>query len=162
MVMVMKFKHTAFLSLIATLFCFGLVLVGSLIPKSQRQPEHTPRVLAAETASSTYLPSKRIQTTGCSAHDALLDSLCTPGAVFPLVTVREICVAGYSSTVRNVPESVKAQVFAEYGITTHVAGEYEVDHLISLELGGSNDIANLWPELANPSPRFHQKDIVKN
>ncbi len=37
-----------------------------------------------------------------------------------------------------------------------------MDHLVSLELGGSNDIANLWPEAANPTPGFHQKDQVEN
>ena len=40
--------------------------------------------------------------------------------------------------------------------------KYEVDHLISLELGGSNEIANLWPEAASPTPGFHQKDQVEN
>jgi hypothetical protein len=29
----------------------------------------------------------------------------------------------------------KAQVYAEYGIASHASGEYEMDHLISLELG---------------------------
>jgi hypothetical protein len=37
-----------------------------------------------------------------------------------------------------------------------------VDHLISLELGGSNSIANLWPEAAEPTPGYHQKDQVEN
>jgi hypothetical protein len=64
--------------------------------------------------------------------------------------------------VRNVPDSEKNQDYAEYGITSHATGQYEVDHLVSLELGGSNDIANLWPELANPTPGFHQKDQVEN
>ena len=27
---------------------------------------------------------------------------------------------------------------------------------------GSNDIANLWPEAASPTPGFHQKDEVEN
>jgi hypothetical protein len=31
-----------------------------------------------------------------------------------------------------------------------------------LELGGSNDLANLWPEAASPTPGFHQKDQVEN
>jgi hypothetical protein len=37
-----------------------------------------------------------------------------------------------------------------------------VDHLISLELGGSNEIANLWPQPAEPHPGFHEKDKVEN
>ena len=47
---------------------------------------------------------------------------------------------------------MKRQVYAEYGITEHHAGDYEVDHLISLELGGSNSIKNLWPESYRTSP----------
>jgi len=39
---------------------------------------------------------------------------------------------------------------------------YEVDHFIPLELGGSNDIKNLWLEPAEPKPGFHEKDIVEN
>jgi hypothetical protein len=65
-------------------------------------------------------------------------------------------------SVRNVPDSEKNQVYAEYGITSHAPGQYEVDHLVSLELGGSNDIANLWPELASPKPGFNEKDRVEN
>jgi len=56
----------------------------------------------------------------------------------------------------------KTQVYAEYGIANHTTGQYEIDHLVSLELGGSNDISNLWPEAANPTPGFHQKDGVEN
>jgi hypothetical protein len=38
----------------------------------------------------------------------------------------------------------------------------EVDHLISLELGGSNDIKNLWPEPYLPRPGARQKDVLEN
>ena len=102
------------------------------------------------------------KTSGCQAHSGLPDSDCTPGAIFPNATKDQICQSGYSSSVRNVPTSEKDQVYAEYGIPSHTPGAYEVDHLISLELGGSNDISNLWPELANPTPGFHQKDSVEN
>jgi len=105
---------------------------------------------------------QQLKTSGCVSVNALPDSDCTPGAVFPDVTVSEICQPGYSSKVRNVPDSEKNQVYAEYGVKTHTAGQYEVDHLISLELGGSNDIANLWPEPAEPRPGFHEKDKVEN
>jgi len=60
---------------------------------------------------------------------------------------------------RNVTEATKAKVFKEYGIKTRVG--YEVDHLIPLAIGGSNDITNLWPQPATPVPGFHQKDLLE-
>jgi len=105
---------------------------------------------------------QRTKTSDCVSTNALPDSACTPGAIFADATTDQICKPGYSSQVRNVPDSEKNQVYAEYNITHHTAGEYEVDHLISLELGGSNDIANLWPEPAEPRPGFHEKDKVEN
>lgn len=104
---------------------------------------------------------QRNKSSGCQVNGALPDPACTPGAVFNVSTT-QICQSGYSSSVRNVPTSEKNQVYAEYGIASHTTGEYEVDHLISLELGGSNDIANLWPEAASPKPGFHEKDQVEN
>ena len=102
------------------------------------------------------------KTSGCVAQGPLPDPACTPGDILPDATKDKICVSGYSSTVRNVPTSEKDAVYAEYGITHHATGEYEVDHFVSLELGGSNDISNLWPEPAAPTPGFHQKDKVEN
>jgi hypothetical protein len=90
------------------------------------------------------------------------DTRCTPGATFAGVTAADVCVRGYASKVRHVTESTKRLVYAAYGITTHRSGQYEVDHLISLELGGSNDPANLFPEAALPRPGFHEKDKVEN
>ncbi len=104
----------------------------------------------------------RTKTSGCVSSNALPDPACTPGAILADATKDKICVAGYAGETRNVPQSEKDQVYAEYGIRTHSPGEYEVDHLISLELGGSNDIANLWPEPAEPRPGFHEKDKVEN
>ena len=99
---------------------------------------------------------------GCTPHDGLSDSACTPGAIFPDVTADQVCQRGYSSSVRNVPAAVSREVYREYGIVERTTGQYEVDHLIALEDGGSNDIANLWPEAAEPKPGFHEKDQVEN
>jgi hypothetical protein len=78
------------------------------------------------------------------------------------VTTADICVSGYSSKVRNVPQSEKNQVYQEYNITSHAPGAYEVDHLISLELGGSNSAKNLWPESYTGDWNAHIKDKLEN
>jgi hypothetical protein len=69
----------------------------------------------------------------------------TPGSTFN-VTAQDVCISGYTKKVRNVPAEMKREVYREYSITSHESGDYEVDHLIPLELGGSNSIKNLWPE----------------
>lgn len=104
----------------------------------------------------------RTKSSGCASVNALPDSACTPGAVIADASLSQICTPGYSKSVRNVPSVVKDEVYREYGITSHYPGQYEVDHLISLELGGSNDLANLWPEPSDPRPGFHEKDKVEN
>ncbi len=119
--------------------------------------------LAPTVAPGASAPiGQRTKTIGCASQNALPDRACTPGAVFQNVTKEQICTPGYSTSVRDVPDAEKNQVYAEYGVTSHPAGQYEVDHLVPLELGGSNDIANLWPQLASPAPGFHEKDQVEN
>jgi hypothetical protein len=106
--------------------------------------------------------AKRTRSTGCRVHDHLPDARCTPGSRYRGATRQVICRAGYTSLVRDVSEAVKRKVYRSYGITHHPRGTYEVDHLIPLELGGSNSIANLFPEAARPRPGFHEKDQVEN
>jgi hypothetical protein len=48
--------------------------------------------------------------------------------------------------VLPVSEPIERSVFKAYGIERPPPGAYEIDHLISLDLGGSNDPRNLWPE----------------
>ena len=38
----------------------------------------------------------------------------------------------------------------------------EIDHIVALELGGSNDIANLFPEPGSGPSDYHVKDRLEN
>ena len=115
-----------------------------------------------ENPNIPFSPDQRIKSSNCLLRGPLPDHECTPGAVFPDATIEKICVKGYTKTVRNVSTKLRKQVFAEYGILyPQPTGAYEVDHLIPLAIGGSNDIANLFPEAAVPIPGFHEKDIVE-
>ncbi len=107
--------------------------------------------------------ASRTKIMNCIIGNGLPDPQCTPGAVFPNVTKDQICVQGYTKTARAVPVSLKKKVYREYGISyPQPFGSYEADHFIPLTLGGSNDIANLWPEAARPAPGFPEKDLVEN
>ena len=81
------------------------------------------------------------------------------------VTVDELCTTK-TSTVRNVPDSLKKQVFTAYGMSGNdrsVCKEgYEIDHLVSLELGGDNTTNNLWPQSYCGVNNAHDKDKLEN
>jgi hypothetical protein len=93
------------------------------------------------------------------------DPSLTPGAADPRATAELVCRRGYTRDARHVTAGQKRQVFREYGVAP--SGRYEVDHLISLELGGANDTANLWPEPYCSLPRratcygAREKDVVE-
>jgi hypothetical protein len=77
---------------------------------------------------------------GCRVHGSLPDHACTPGARFTTVTKAMVCTAGYSRRVRHVSYAEKSAVYAAYGMQHHFNGRNgEVDHLVALELGGSNE-----------------------
>ncbi|HEX6480886.1 MAG TPA: HNH endonuclease [Ktedonobacteraceae bacterium] len=141
------------------LAAISLVCAGCGSVTKTRKPSSSPTAI-----TSSGAPHWGVQTkiSGCMAHNGLPDSACTPGDLLPTATKDAICTPGYAQGVRNVPTSEKNQAYAEYSIQSHAPGQYEVDHLVSLELGGSNAISNLWPELASPRPGFHEKDKVEN
>jgi hypothetical protein len=85
------------------------------------------------------------------------------------VTLTMICTPGYTQCVRSVPSKVKAAVYKSYGLSGNHTGYCdtdqgcEVDHLISLEIGGSNDQKNLWPEpYEGEQWNAHVKDQLEN
>ena len=85
---------------------------------------------------------------------ALPNPRLTPGATNPGVTQADIhetiCVPGYTRAIRppeRYTERLKRTGIRRYGYGDCRLRDYEEDHLISLELGGSPDSPrNLWPE----------------
>jgi hypothetical protein len=108
----------------------------------------------------------RYATTG----QALPDPICTPGVTATRVTQANIrstiCTPGYTSSVRppaSQTNPLKSSTEHAYGLSDDPRIEY--DHLVALELGGANDVRNLWPEPpTSPTQKStaNAKDAVEN
>jgi hypothetical protein len=109
--------------------------------------------------------SIRLKTCAFRDKGKLPDAKCTPGSLLAGVSQKNIkstiCKKGWTSTIRP-PESQTSHAKFDVAYPAyHVkhSAVSELDHLVPLELGGSNDITNLWPELGKvPNP----KDAVEN
>ena len=98
----------------------------------------------------------------------------TPGAINPEVTEANIdetiCNPRWSTSSERPPEEytyrLKREQIIEYHVDDTKTHDYEEDHLIPLELGGSpTDPKNLWPEAyatSIPDGGAKTKDKVEN
>jgi hypothetical protein len=106
----------------------------------------------------------------------LPDPRCTPGAVNPTLTLSVLKNSDFSTgpCVRDKATSADAKntTYGWYGIARppNNVGKTQVcekDHLISLELGGADTLANIWPQCgpdqnALNDRYFKRKDMVEN
>jgi hypothetical protein len=151
-----------------------LVLSGCQLPAVTPTPVAVPTdpalVLLPTGVAGTWTPPARTKTSNCVNVGGLPDSACTPGVIDTRVSQANIsstiCTRGYTATVRppvNVTDSIKRAEMAAYGLQGQRLADYELDHLVSLELGGSPaDVANLWPEPWTGEANAHMKDAVEN
>lgn len=130
-----------------------VIIVVALIVRRSPAPLTSPVVHKEHAGNPTLYPDLQI----------------SPGSVDPAVTQDNlnttICSPGYTKTVRpssRALQKVRDNLMAEY----HRPGsprDYELDHIIPLELGGCPDCpTNLWPEPYAPSPGAREKDRVEN
>ncbi len=116
-------------------------------------------------------PSK---TDSCSSKNGLPDPACTPGDILNS-TEDQVCSPDFhTGTVRDKTTSAaqKNKVYPNYGIDhpEHNTGSSqvcEIDHLVALELGGADTMANLWPQCSPgyehwQGPSYKDKDGFEN
>lgn len=80
------------------------------------------------------------------AQSILPDRALTPGSI-RAVSVSDLCPTGDDDLDPVVPDSIQRAVLKEYGIVP--SGDeknYQIDYLVNPQLGGTNDIRNLWPQ----------------
>lgn len=109
---------------------------------------------------TTASKMKRLQASAFGTL-AVPDRRLTPGAA-RFVSTSELCASQYSDDARAVSAEIRQRVFQEYGMAGK-SYNYELDYLISPELGGTDDISNLWPEPASAAGwNMQVKDALEN
>jgi anti-sigma factor RsiW len=68
----------------------------------------------------------------------------TPGATWK-VSLADLCAPGTPER-RPIPAAVQQNVLREYRMSDVPSDQYELDYLITPELGGAPDARNLWPQ----------------
>lgn len=97
---------------------------------------------------------------GWAWADDIPDLHKTPGSYRAGLSKAKICSIKWGKDERHVTAAMKKQAFALYGYTGNddprcvPAGKRhcEIDHLISRELGGADEVINLWPQAYGTSP----------
>jgi hypothetical protein len=89
----------------------------------------------------------------------LPDPKLTPGHALD-VTAADLCKAGYENPAHTISIALKGKVFDRYGTGRPDLG-YNIDHLIPASLGGSNQIANLWPQPLSAEWSWHKKNTLE-
>lgn len=89
-----------------------------------------------------------------------VDPAKTPGATNAAVTDAtvhtNICAPNAKFTTPELSSATKRHVFASYHIANSKRRKYVIDRLVPLELGGTSDVSNLWPQ---PRSEATTKDL---
>ena len=116
------------------------------------------RIAAAALASAAAIAifAVRLGAEGPRPRPAL-----TPGDVRPITTA-EVCRAADAQViVSDIPVETRRRVLEAYGIRSSRAEDFEVDYLITPDLGGTGSVRNLWPQPYSARWNARQKDRLE-
>lgn len=83
----------------------------------------------------------------------------TPGNVATTLAT-DVCTPGWASAHRRALSLAQKQTIARAYVLLPAQRVAEWDHLVSLELGGGNGVANIWPQLSRADSS--RKDRLEN
>ena len=150
----------------------------AIAPEAVRPPVCSELNVNGRASTSFFavtLPPSQSCTTRISNGFPVPDPNCTPGAIDPTLTIEVLkdprfttrCVSNAVTT-----EGEKALTYDWYSLPhpSNNSGENqicELDHLVSLELGGADSLDNVWPQcgpagVTLPQRFFKEKDTVEN
>jgi hypothetical protein len=157
--------------------CAVLIAVGVLSGNALGATKKCPATVKPTESTSLEAQTRR---TGCitllQKHGfSVPDPACTPGSINPTVKLAVLNNKSFTTAcVRDKATSAakKKTAYAAYGLSspksnTGSTQTCELDHLVSIELGGADTLDNIWPQCGPPDTQLAQryfkvKDRVEN
>jgi len=162
----------------AALLSIGLAVGGHSVAEAAPPPQCKKfkiNVKASNAFASVTLPPTGQCKPKTSRGHLIPDPDCSPGAVNPTLTLKVLKTKGFTTKcVRNMATSPteKAKTYVWYNLDKPVDNkgvnmQCELDHIVSLQLGGADTLDNLWPQCGPkgvklPTRHFKLKDDVEN
>jgi hypothetical protein len=100
-----------------------------------------------------------------SGPAVLPDPAATPGEARPTTRAALCSESFHTADERHTTPATKRRAYELYGVEPYKGmcrGGCEVDHLISLEIGGADTLKNLWPQPSQGAFGYHLKDKLEN
>lgn len=119
-----------------------------------------PRVTAL-VPTPTVPPTPSVGFRAAADGTVLPDPELTPGDVVPGSDVVVLCAPGFGADAHRVRSTDKDRALAAYEVE-EFQGEFTIDHLVPVELGGSDAAANLWPQPRDGAFAAVQKNELEN
>ena len=85
----------------------------------------------------------------------------TPGDA-KKVTKEQICAPAFLASIKPTKDAAKVAAFSRYGLRDGISSTAVLDHLIPVELGGTDSEDNMWPEPAKGDWNASQKDALEH
>ena len=169
-------RRAVYLTAVAGCACFALAFMQSAVaaPPAQCKKLHVDG-RASEALQPVETPAAKSCNTHLTNGFPVPDPNCTPGAINPSLTLETMQKKTFTTKcLRDVATSaqIKTKTYLWYNFkrpanNSGATQTCELDHLISLELGGADTLDNIWPQCGPKrvvlSKRyFKQKDMVEN
>jgi hypothetical protein len=153
---------------IASAFPGALSGLGLLERKYSHLPSE--KVCSKPSKSSLRPPESRQSKIGRSVAPEVPDPGLTPGMAREL-SLDQVCNTSWSKDKRHVTVKMKSEVFVLYNLSGNTdksckldrhGRRFEIDHLVSRELGGADVVENLWPQCYSGRWNAVMKDRLEN
>jgi len=118
------------------------------------------RVLAVAACGCVVVATLVLFEMNVNAEGPRPNAQITPGETRP-ITMAEVCSSPNAAVVGEIAQETRLQVLAKYGVATRTPGEFEVDYLITPDLGGAESVKNLWPQPYSARWNAKQKDALE-